>query len=75
MTNKVLGAGTVVEFADKVQEMTTDGYQIRAQQNDCRQTVALDAMLLQQTSCLHCHGQEPILLYVTAQSRKTGVTN
>lgn len=61
---------TVDEFANKVLNMTTDGYPDTPE--DCPQTVVIDA-LLQQTSCSKF--KEPnYTLYIATQCMKTAVT-
>lgn len=67
---------TVEEFADKVLEMTTDGYPDTPE--DCRQTVAIDAFLrgcYNKQAALIAMDKNPLTLDMATQYMKTAVTN
>nr|XP_011442825.2 uncharacterized protein LOC105339112 [Crassostrea gigas] len=67
---------TVEEFADKVLEMTTDGYPDTPE--DCRQTVGIDAFLrgcYNKQAALIAMDKNPLTLDMATQYMKTAVTN
>lgn len=67
---------SVEEFADKVQEMTTDGYPDTPE--DCKQTVAVDAFLrgcLNKQAALIAMDKNPTTLDIAIQYIKSAITN
>ncbi|KAK3086893.1 hypothetical protein FSP39_025070 [Pinctada imbricata] len=67
---------TIEEFADKIQEMTTDGYPDTP--DDCRQTVSIDAFLLgclNKQAALTAMDKNPPSLDTAVQNMKSALTN